>query len=347
MAITVAVGFAHGRHDPATLLDRWRQWDTGWYLEISRRGYFEPAATVFFPLYPAAMAAVAAVAGDQFRLAGGLMLANAGGLAAIAGVVALGAREAGDTVGRRAARLFLAYPFAFYLAAAYTEGPFAAFAVWSLAMARRGRWGPAAGLAFLAALTRVTAVILILPLLWELGRQRGWWNRWTLPVAGAVPAAVALYAAYLWRRFGDPLLFLKEQSRAWHRQPIDPVTVLPRAAARILRLPLLDETRWVQTAEVAAVLLFALLTLFALRRQPLSFTIYMAALIYLSVGSPIVTGPYYLQSAGRFLVVAAPAFLYAARRLQGRAWLEVPLLAISSGLQALFLGLFLAGHVIE
>src|SRR5947207_2884234 len=83
-----------------------------------------------------------------------------------------------------------------------------------------------------------------------------------------------------------------------------------RAGARILRLPLLDETRWVQTAEVTAVLLFAALTVIAVRRQPLSFTLFMVGLLYLSVASPITTGPYYLQSAGRFLLAAVPGFLY-------------------------------------
>ena len=347
VAITLAVGLAHGRHDPAALLDSWRQWDTGWYLDISRRGYFDPATAVFFPLYPAAIAGIAAVLGEPSRLAAALVLANGGALAAIVGMVALGVQEVGEAAGRLSVLLFLSYPFAFYLAAAYTEGPFIAFAVWSVVMARRGRWGPAAGLAFLAGLTRVTAIILILPLVWELGRQRGWWNPWLAPLAGAVPAAVLLFMAYLWRRFGDPLLFLKEQSLAWHRHPVDIFTVLPRAAARILRLPLLDETRWVQTAEVTAVLLFAALTVFAVRRQPLSFTLFMVGLLYLSVASPITTGPYYLQSAGRFLLAAVPGFLYAARLLAGRRYLELPVLAAGSGLQAFFVGLFLNGHVIE
>ena len=82
VAITLAVGLAHGRHDPAALLDSWRQWDTGWYLDISRRGYFDPATAVFFPLYPAAIAGIAAVLGEPSRLAAAVVLANGGALAA-------------------------------------------------------------------------------------------------------------------------------------------------------------------------------------------------------------------------------------------------------------------------
>ncbi|TAN32085.1 hypothetical protein EPN29_10195 [bacterium] len=368
LLLTVVAGAVHGSHVPGSLLELWDQWDTHWYQLISRQAYFSPKATVFFPLYPALLGALAGALGhaggpvwpapDPVRLGAAMLVANLGGLAAIAGVVALGAAEEDEALGRRAARLFLAYPFAFYLAAAYTEGPFIAFAVWSLLLARRGRWAPAAGLAFLAALTRVTAVILVLPLIWDLGRQRGWWQRQTalarlgeisrlLAMAAAVPAAIGLYMAYLATRFHDPLLFVREQSIGWHRQAALIFSVPFQAAARIVRLPLASEGRWVQTAELLAVLLVAVLLVSAARRQPLAFTLYTAGLLYLALAAPIVSGSYYLQSAGRFMCAAVPAFLALGRLLQRHRVLETVVLGAGFGLQAVFLAAFLAGQAIE
>jgi Gpi18-like mannosyltransferase len=55
------------------------------------------------------------------------------------------------------------FPTSFFLIAAYTESLFIFLAIASLVLARRGRFGTAGGLAFLATLTRTTGVGLILP----------------------------------------------------------------------------------------------------------------------------------------------------------------------------------------
>src|SRR5579884_371466 len=96
-------------------------------------------------------------------------------------------------------------------------------------------------------LTRPTGVILVAPLAYEYGRTHGWWARdtlrdgalWSGPgrgrigealaVIAAAPAALALYMVYLWRAFGDPLLFLHAQ-RYW-RHADNPALAAMAAAA--------------------------------------------------------------------------------------------------------------------
>src|SRR5262249_7749716 len=140
-----------------------------------------------------------------------------------------------------AVRMAAAYPLAFFLAAPYTEGPFLAFAAFALLFARRARWPLAAGCIFLATLTRPTGVILVAPLLYEYGRQLGWWRRitqrigeWrrmlTLPRLGeiaalvaAAPAALGAYMFFLQVRFGDPLLFLHAEEKYWKHTSVTAV----------------------------------------------------------------------------------------------------------------------------
>jgi len=153
-----APGMAHAR----SLLQAWDQYDTNWYLLISRQGYFSPEASAFFPLYPTLVGGVSALLGhahgpiwpafDALRLLVALGVANAFTLAGFIGLALLAVHEYGE---ERTASLTVlvaaAFPFAFFLAAAYTEGPFLAAAVFTLYFARRGEWKWAAVAGFVGA----------------------------------------------------------------------------------------------------------------------------------------------------------------------------------------------------
>jgi hypothetical protein len=167
------------------LLQPWERLDTNWYVNISRYGYWTPTAatfardggqmpTAFFPLYPMLIRGASQLLGDAQRTFSALLVANLGTLLAFIGMALFAANEDGVASGTRALRLAAAYPLAFFLAAAYTDGLFFGLAVFALFFARRGRWYLAALCAFVAALTRITALALILPLAWEYARQRGW-----------------------------------------------------------------------------------------------------------------------------------------------------------------------------
>ncbi len=169
------------------LLQHWERLDTNWYVNISRYGYWAPSAatfardggqmpTAFFPLYPMLIRVMSGVLGDTQRTFSALLVANLGTLLAFVGMAFFAANEDGIASGTRALRLAAAYPLAFFLVAGYTDGLFFGLAVFTLFFARRGRWYLAALCAFIAALTRITALALILPLAWEYGRQQGWWR---------------------------------------------------------------------------------------------------------------------------------------------------------------------------
>jgi hypothetical protein len=296
-----------------------------------------------------------------------MLISNAFALAAFVGLALLAAHEYGLEAAPPALRALAAYPLAFFLVAAYADTVSLAFIVFCLLCARRGAWFGAAACAFLASLTRPTGVILILPMLWEFGRQHGWWARATwrqamaatardgralaalLAIALAVPEALGLYAAFCWLRFGDPLSFLHAQSWYWHRTTLGPLG----------GLGLLLDTAWRNPwfflqartlIDVAPVLLVAALTLASVRRLPVAFTLYMLGMLALEISAPIVypgVGILPFVSVGRHMLLAVPIFLLLGHWAARRPWLDLLLVAAGFTLQGIFFIAFLHGNAIH
>ncbi len=84
-------------------------------------------------------------------------------------------------------------------------------------------------LAGFAAATRNVGVFLFAPLFieWLMWTREDGWSRARLAEGASlalVPAGLFGYMAYLWMRFGDPLLFYSAQE-LWDRRAVDPVTL--------------------------------------------------------------------------------------------------------------------------
>ena len=340
---------------PEQLLESWNQWDTGWYLPISHTGY-EPDEhrAAFFPLYPLLIHAVTLVTGNEPRLVVGLIIGNLGALLAYVALALLAASELGERYALPVLLVFSAYPFSFFTAAAYPDGLFLGLAALSIFFARRGTWYAAAGLAFLAGLTRPTGVILILPLLWEFARRHGVFSRawrqklsWRalgqgLLVLMAVPLAVALFALHLGLVFGRPLLFVETQS-FWAHMFV-PIWDIPALAWNSIGAQLewsFNQARVL--VDVAPIPVFLALTLLSIKRLPVSFTIYMASALLLTLLSPLATYFDPFASVGRYLIAAFPAFLLLGKWAEHYPWLNALLLSGGWMFQAVFATFFLMG----
>jgi Gpi18-like mannosyltransferase len=347
----------HPMHD---LLEIWNGWDARWYMGIAREGYHIQKQFGFFPLFPALTHLVGLVLGHRW-LAAGLAVSNLAALAAFVGLGSLAYQESsGDRrAAVRSVKAAAAYPLAFFTFAPFTESLFLAAATWCLYATRRGWWALAAGSAFTAVLTRPTGVILMAPMLYEFGRQHGWWAVvlrrpgaraavGAVPIfqavvmALAVPAAFATYFAYVYRRTGNPLLWLQLQRSEWHHvfQPV--WTTAIQSAQLMMRTPIMSRQMGVELIDAVSFVAFLLITVVAARRLPLSFTLYMAGLLLLCVASPVPDlFPDYISSTGRYLTAAVPAFLVIGGWLR-RSGLELGYLSAGFMLQALFTQQFMA-----
>ena len=199
------------------LFETFGQWDSGWFLRIVEHGYDIPQSTVFFPLYPLVVRAVAFVFGSNL-VAGVLVSLVAAGVAAVLvhriALPAVGPEAAWDTI-----LLLALYPSAMVFTSAYADALFLALSAGSLYAALRGRPWLAGVLGGLAVGTRFVGLALIPPLLlllWPRGRS----VRELLRPAPLLcfPAAVAAYAIYLHHRFGDAFEFVHALDRSWGRR---------------------------------------------------------------------------------------------------------------------------------
>jgi ABC-type branched-subunit amino acid transport system permease subunit len=295
------------------------QWDARWFLQISIHGYEEvPQAAAFFPVYPAAVHALAWVTGSPL-VAGVLISLAAAAVAAWA--LAEIARPLLGERGARDAVLYLAlYPIGFVLTSLYSEGLFLALATGAFLAAMRG-WPVAAGvLGGLATGTRLIGLALLPALALLLWRGRG--PRALLPLAPLLllPAAVGLYALYLNWAIGDPWAFTSAQAD-WNREgtwlgPIDgladAVLSAGRGARDLLDVPAggpgPDQRAGLWNVSHLALLAAAgWLTWVAWRRLGPAFGAYSLATLAIALSAPAEGFP--LVSLPRFVLADFPLFL--------------------------------------
>jgi hypothetical protein len=141
------------------------RWDSVWYLTIAQHGYGDAhahAQAAFYPLYPLLMRAGSWVVGST--LTAGILISLACFLCALVLLHRLAALELGLRDARSTVLLVAYFPTAFFFSAVYSEGLFLLVSVGAFLAARRGRWAAAGALGGLAALTRNSGVLLLVPL---------------------------------------------------------------------------------------------------------------------------------------------------------------------------------------
>jgi hypothetical protein len=289
-------------------------WDAGWYESIARVGY-KPLGTQslrFFPLVPLLTHGLAWFPGlgDGPAL---VLLANAAALAATALLYVLARRELGHERARRTLWILSLLPASFVLVMGYAESVLLLLAVGCFlalrpppgADAARPHFALAAGLVFLATLTRPIGFLLVLAVLSELVR---WWPRLGRSdrIAGLVALAapvVGLVAFGAWadHEVGDWLAPVRVQAQnAHHGGVTDPVTELFHDASGVLH-------HHVGTAlHVPWVLLALAMLVVCWRRLPAPYTLFATGVLVVALsGSNLDSFERYAMSAFPLSMAAA------------------------------------------
>jgi hypothetical protein len=306
--------------EPPGSLNYWAHWDGAWYSEIAMDGYggMAPTSTAFFPLYPMLMRSGI---GDGPVL-WGVLISLSATLLALFFLYRIGEDLYGLRAARAATMTLAFFPTAFFLNAVYTEALFLALSTGAFWATRVRRNLLLAGfLGSLAAATRNLGVILVIPLLFVWLRSRREFGLKGLAGIALIPAGLLGYAAFLWGRFGDPLLFARQQGEYWGRELENPSTTLANAwrAARDGARYLLDpETLFLSASaspalEASNTLNFAFLILFLIVLAvgfvvlPPGLSLYTFLVVLLPVLTPAPSFP--LMSLPRFVLGAFPIFL--------------------------------------
>lgn len=204
----------------AKLIEIFAAWDSGWYFDIARRGYyFSPdgqSSVPFFPLYPLLMRAVALPFGStpEALWISGIVVSCAAFAASLAILHGLAERLTGSRETARRTVLYLAvFPFALFFTRVYAESVLLLTTVLAVRSAYEGRWVWAGTWGGLAALARPNGILVAVPLglLALAGRPDARTLVHRIAALAPVPAALTSYCAYVYWLTGDPLAWLKAQ----------------------------------------------------------------------------------------------------------------------------------------
>jgi Gpi18-like mannosyltransferase len=188
------------------LLEPWQRWDTLHYQAIAERGYDAFVVALFTPpLFPGLMRLLAPVLSGDTLLAG-ILISNAAYLLGLIAFYHYVYHETKDEQISRRSLIYLSlFPAAFFFLAAYTESLFLLTAALALLMTLKKRWWLAGLAGGLAAATRLTGPVLLIPLAYAALAQ---WLDTRKPLPWLAPIGTALGAAvlplYTWLVLGEP-----------------------------------------------------------------------------------------------------------------------------------------------
>jgi hypothetical protein len=333
-------------------------WDSRSYLSIAQFGYGAPYFRAFFPLYPTVLRLGAWSAGAT--VVAGILISLAAFLVALYLLRRLVALDLGGEAADLTLLLVAFFPMALFFSAVYTESLFLALSVGAFYSARRGWWGRAGVCGGLAAATRLTGLVVAIPLvvLYLQSRPRHRLQRdavWLM----LVPLGTLAYLAYLGAH-GDWLAPLHASRTYWDRRLVPGLGAADgvRDAIRSLHelvagsgshaLPapssgLLSDPRVLAGANLTdfAFLAFGIVgAVGALRRLPAAYGAYAIASVAVIASTTVPYEP--LASSPRYLSVVFPCQIWLATRLRGPTGRRIALI-VSAVLLAVFSAQFARG----
>ncbi len=300
-------------------------WDGGWYQSIAAHGYGASGAQAvrFFPAFPMAGRALSWLPG----LGPGpalVIVSNFCSLAAMAALVLLVRHDRGPELARRSVWLLALAPAAYSLVLGYADGPLLLCAVVALLGARTGRWWWTALAGLVGGLVRPVGILLVVPALVEVWRQRkvgatpaGWAAR--VAAVMAPLAGTGSYLAWVNAQYGDPWLPFRVQQQTGHRGAVrSPFPAMGHNLLSVVHGHHLGSASHIPWVVVCMVLLVV-----AFRRLPASYALFAAAVLVVSLASSN------LDSFERYALGAFP-LVVAASTLTGRGRVEVAVLGLSA-----------------
>jgi hypothetical protein len=309
-----------------SVLDRWGQWDTSWYLSIAEHGYrpvpLEGALAnyAFFPLYPLLIRWVGWFFGSAFI--GGLVVSNVAFIMACVFLYRLVALDRDAATARRAVKYLFAAPAAFLFSAVLSESLYLALAVMCFYFARTRQWWAVGQAGFFLALSRGPGVLVAIPLLYIYLEQRRFsLRRVRLDVLwlALLPAGLGVFLFFNWELTGDALSFARIQLTGWGHELQNPLAALWEAMT--VGDVFISFNGWFMAVVLT-------LTVALLRKLGVAYALFALISIVLPLA--------YSEPGGsmvRYAVVIFPLYIVAARVSNGRPWLDQAITIISALLQ--------------
>lgn len=205
--------------DAPRVVDALARWDSMHYIAIATHGYQLGSTgwdttSRYLPLYPALMRLLGGWLGDTGVVYAGSLISNGAFFLALILFYALAAQHLPAEVARRSTLFLSIFPTSFFFSAVYTESLFLLLVLGFFLSVRLRHWLLAAVVGSLAALTRLTGLLLaVAPLLLPLGRSHG---AQRIATAAAIPTGTLVFLLVLWLQVGEPFAFVGSATASGH-----------------------------------------------------------------------------------------------------------------------------------
>jgi hypothetical protein len=287
------------------LVGAWQRFDTLWYLRIAEHGYaLDDGSTVYFPLYPMLTGVLGRALLGNFLVAA-LVISSVAYIVALFCLYKLTEAELGRAAARRGTLYLALFPTSFFFLAAYTESLFLALTLASFLFASRTRWWSAGIVGFLASLTRLQGIVLIVPFVYMYLRERGFrLKRVRLDLLGLliIPCGALLFLAYQQVIVGSPGLADVYQGQL-HAQFVWPWANVLATLAKIIS----SQGTFINVLNLSLAGVFLAMTVVTFRSLPREYGIYMAVTMLVLLLRRTTLQP--LVSMSRYVLILFPAFM--------------------------------------
>ena len=314
-------------HGIQTCIFAWYHWDAIAYTSVAHQGYNFTPEVAFFPLWPLLIHYGGLLFGGFYPLSyylAGLLLANICFFFTLVLLYCLLMEDFEPSLARRALFYISFYPYALFFFVGYSESLFVLLCVAVFLLLRRGKaldWWFAGALGFLAALTRSSGALLVIPFLvmyirhfWLPGKrdQSSVLQKLNafVPVI-LIPAAFLVYLTYLAYTKGNPFIFQSEEVSHWHRHFALIWHAFAPALKSILDGSLFSLDVLKNSVDMAFTLLPILALVFGWKRLPLHYSLFALAIMLFSLSFPLdsvnslTSQPRYMMTAFPIIVIFA------------------------------------------
>ena len=214
-----------------TWLDLWALWDSGYYTGIAKYGYILNRNEAikyfaFLPMYPILIKLFTYIT-NSYQISA-ILISN---LALIgSGILLYKIMENAydEDIGRKSVKFLYSFPSSFVLSGVFSESIFLFFILLSVYFVKQRKYAQASVVGYMASLTKVLGVVLLLILVYEYLYQKEF-NlkavRFDILWFSLVPMGLVSYMIFTWIKMDDPLLVVHIQE-LWGRYYLNPLRSL-------------------------------------------------------------------------------------------------------------------------
>lgn len=311
------------------------KWDSFWHMSVASRGYFylpqeKKSNIVFFPLYPLLVKALSWVTPGDL-IVPGWVVSILSLFLAVGYLYKLIKNIFPNIDPKQVVFFLLIFPTAFFLNAVYTESLFLFFSVALFCYLHQKKYFIAGVFGLLAALTRITGVLLFVPFVYEIIQKWNVEKKWNLKYLYAllIPFGTLCVFMYYKMVFGNFWLFFEVQN--WFGRAFE--------INRDHFFPLTEAATSNMILDIGFVFFGLCMGIYTFKKIRASYGIY----ILISLLVPLSTGT--MMSIGRYLLVLFPIYI-ALASLKNEAikntWIFVSLLLFALNI-TLFVNNYWAG----